>query len=196
MDIEEDQLKYIVGYTLLILILIIYITNRIKLKKNLPSLQNKDIPYKVSNLAKTSYIPERRKKCIKLIRENNYDVNYPTCEDKFNLFLCACFGGDRNLIEFMLTRGANINTTNSYGDSPLYLFIYAYLTYGNDLDAFDILIKAGCDINFPNEYCYTPLHLAAAKGNFKVTSKLLKYGALPSIKNKAGILPIQSDLNY
>lgn len=42
-----------------------------------------------------------------------------------------------------LIADANVKTTNKYGDSPLYLFTYAYFFYGCDFGAVDALIEAG-----------------------------------------------------
>jgi ankyrin repeat protein len=57
------------------------------------------------------------------------------------LFEAAKFG-TVNEIKSLISKGANVNTQNKYGERPLH-----YAAIYNNLEVIDIIIKSGADVN-------------------------------------------------
>lgn len=147
----------------------------------------------VFDLAKTAYEPGHTEAVVKLVEHYGYNINYVMPTNGLSLFLCACLGGRRELILYMLERGADVRRTTSSGDTALYLATYGILnSHTPDQEIINDLIKAGCDVNQQNAKGYTPLHRAASKGNLTIISCLLHNGADPYLCSKSGIYPIDS----
>ncbi|XP_062570233.1 poly [ADP-ribose] polymerase tankyrase-2-like [Saccostrea cucullata] len=158
-----------------------------------PAGSNSMYDWSVFDLAKTAYEPGHTEAVVKLVEQYGYDVNYVMPTNGLSLFLCACLSGRRNLILYMLERGANVNVTTSSGDTSLYLATYGVLNSPQkELEILSDLIQSGCDVNKQNQKGYTPLHRAASKGNIPVIKTLLKHGADPYLCSKSGIYPIDS----
>lgn len=76
------------------------------------------------------------------------------------------------LTEFFLDRGANPNSTDQFGRSPLYFAV------DNDLyNQVELLLKRGANPNIKTKYLVTPLHKAAYRGNIDMIELLIENGA-------------------
>lgn len=67
-----------------------------------------------------------------------------------------------NIVKLLLEAGANVNTVNKAGNSPLHFALDA-----NNLDIFQLLLNFGANINAKNIDNITPLHLAVKLSNGK-----------------------------
>ena len=91
------------------------------------------------------------------------------------------FKATSELVEYLLSKGANPRLSSKYGHTALSLVVY-----GNrdDQERFRILsdlINAGADPNTVNSSGYTPLHAFCGKGTAEEVDYLLQVGAMQSI---------------
>jgi ankyrin repeat protein len=86
--------------------------------------------------------------------------------------LAAVNEGKLKLVRSLLRQGADPNTTNCFGLTPLHTAVYM-----NRADIVQTLLKAGADANATNNWIETPLHFAARAGYYECTKLLLKAGA-------------------
>lgn len=108
--------------------------------------------------------------------KSRLDVNYIF---KFDLLSCtlahlAVANGSYKLLKALLGAGADVNTKDTHGNTPLHLAVVS----GN-VKVVSALLKAGADksINTEDEDGKIPLHYAAANGSLKILKYLLKKGA-------------------
>jgi ankyrin repeat protein len=85
-------------------------------------------------------------------------------------------------IELLLAKGANINTKDNDGDSPLH---YAISFFGI-VEAVKLHLAKGADPNGKGKEGNTPLQLAVFWGNIPVVEFLLNNGADPNVQNYFG----------
>ena len=87
--------------------------------------------------------------------------------------------GFADAVRFLIGHGAEVNTLNEFGDSPL-VDVAAVST--NEIAR--MLLTAGADPNGPTTpFRYCPLHNAARKGNMELVKLLLEAGANPQYVN-------------
>jgi ankyrin repeat protein len=92
-------------------------------------------------------------------------------------------GREKELIKFLISSGANVNSKEKgwYNNTPLHLAAEA----GN-LDILITLIEGGAIIDMQNDSGYTAAHFAGTFGNTKVLSALFALGADREIKATDG----------
>ncbi|XP_067109095.1 oxysterol-binding protein-related protein 1-like isoform X4 [Osmerus mordax] len=123
---------------------------------------------------------------LRIEKELSLDIN---CRSKTSATVgwtplhLACYFGHKNVVEGLLKAGAHVNLQNNTGNTPLH---EAALT-GRKLSR-----RQPPHIQCRDPVGNTPLHCAAYRGHKQCVVKLLKCGASPSLKNKAGQTP--SDL--
>ena len=83
-----------------------------------------------------------------------------------------------DVIKDLLSGGANVNTTNELGWTPL----HAAVRFGRG-DVIPVLIEYGANINSQDPSGNTPLHLAIEGGNSNTVDLLLENGADVNIAN-------------
>jgi len=93
---------------------------------------------------------------------------------------------------FLLRKNVNINARNGLGKTPTHLAASRYHT-----GVLQELLKANPNLNAQDSEGNTPLHDAAMADtvSFKTIKMLLANGADPSIRNKAGLTPLQIAVN-
>jgi uncharacterized protein len=94
-------------------------------------------------------------------------------------------GGTAVLVR-LIQRGANVNSQDESGRSPL---IAAALM--NRLDSAGLLLAGGADVNHQDRHGQTALFYAADGGFLKLAKLLLERGADPALANDSGITPMQ-----
>lgn len=128
------------------------------------------------------------------------------------------------LVEFLLSKGANINKRNNNGETALMFSLYA-----DSLNSFNTLLKQHADIHNKDHYGknalfsavtmgkteavrtllnlksdasvtdqrgMTPLHVAALNGNGEITQMLIDYQVDLQAKDKKGLTPYQYAYQY
>lgn len=92
----------------------------------------------------------------------------------------ACVGGNVDIIELLIEKGANINSKNKNDDTPLHL---AAVSEKCQWSAIKLLIDAGANVDSINNSKVTPLHISAQRGRRDVSQLLLERGADVNLKN-------------
>jgi ankyrin repeat protein len=130
-----------------------------------------------------------------LLLAKGADVNAANQAGQTPAFLAAQ-RGDRELLEFLATKGAELDVyalaalgradalrkrlgTESLPGAPgeyLHALLPVAATFGQAATA-EVLLAKGADVNAAGVYGMTPLHLAAAAGDVKMAEFLLKHGA-------------------
>lgn len=104
------------------------------------------------------------------------------CDDEgYTPFHRAVEGGDIALFSFLLKRGVRVDTKNNHGFTPflsackkgMFLFL-------------EPLLKNGVNVNEVGSLGETGLYMASAMGHGRTVLTLLKCGADPYVKSKAG----------
>ena len=115
----------------------------------------------------------------------------------------ACREGYRNIVEYLLLRGADPNFQDYAGYSAIQQIVYQMSEYSylelqiyNYKDIIDLLLKYGANINSQNEIGNTPLNEAVNDDLYDMVVFLLDRGADPNIPNENGILPIDNTDDY
>ncbi|GGP19728.1 hypothetical protein GCM10007981_04580 [Thermocladium modestius] len=93
--------------------------------------------------------------------------------------------GDAKKVKTLLEAGADPNTKDEYGSTPLH-----WAALKGHLDVVELLLKHGADPNVKDEDGSTPLHDAAWNGHADVVELLLKHGADPNVKDEDGSTPL------
>lgn len=88
-------------------------------------------------------------------------------------------------VQWLLERGAEMETRDAGGNSPLHLAA-AYCS----LQVVEFLLAAGADVNAPNTSEATPLHFAAPNGNCAVVETLIKFGGDLEARDEHGNTPL------
>lgn len=94
----------------------------------------------------------------------------------------AAARGKLKKVESLLKRGANVNSQDGVGFSPLHL-----AAMNEERETVEILLKNGADVNSKNDDDETPLFLVADKNNQNIIDLLCVAGADVTIKNKFGV---------
>ncbi|XP_015120124.1 ankyrin repeat and KH domain-containing protein 1 isoform X6 [Diachasma alloeum] len=114
------------------------------------------------------------------------DVDSETDSNHDTALTLACAGGHEELVEFLLSRGADIEHRDKKGFTPLILAA----TAGHQ-KVVEILLNHGADIEAQSERTKdTPLSLACSGGRFEVVELLLTRGANKEHRNVSDYTPL------
>lgn len=91
---------------------------------------------------------------------------------QFTLLHLAAEGGYREMVEFLLTQGAEINARDKDGDTPLHV-----AAFEGHLEVVELLIAQGADVNARDKFGYTPLRDPIISGHQKIVELLIAKGA-------------------
>ena len=102
--------------------------------------------------------------------------------DGRTLLINACFYNRIEIVKFLVSQKANVNSKDKIGNTPL----HAAAQEGN-IEIIEILLKNGANINEKNNFGNSPLMVVRKiKEPQKTLSILLSHGADPSQKNNYG----------
>jgi len=97
------------------------------------------------------------------------------------------------IIQLFLDYGANVNSTDEYGNNFLLEILkFEDVNLNVRLNIIKLLIKAGADPNIQNNYGETALMIANYDDNLDIVNILLKAGADPNIKDKNGVTALMN----
>ncbi|CAB0044252.1 unnamed protein product [Trichogramma brassicae] len=105
---------------------------------------------------------------------------------------------NKKLAELLLKRGANMNITNSHGETPLHIICDKYY----DVNFVELLLKIADDqhqtvqVDAQDYQGRTPLFLAIENGRMKVAELLLRRGANPNLVNAYGSTPLHVTIQH
>ena len=110
---------------------------------------------------------------VKSLLANNPDLIDARDEDNLTPLLWAAFKGHKEIVEFLIVNGAQVNVkSREAGVTPLHAPAYT----GRE-DIAGLLIENGANVNAKNKDGETPLFMAASRGNKKMVELLLQKGA-------------------
>ncbi|XP_064455006.1 ankyrin repeat and death domain-containing protein 1B-like [Ornithodoros turicata] len=143
---------------------------------------------KAFELAAARHEDRKTEECLKLVDDNQLDLNRMVTGFGHSIFMAACLSCNMTLVQLMLDRGANIKARSENGDSPLYLITFRCICNDELTDTQLLLffINLGCDVNDQNVAGLTPLHLSAWKGSIHLVKFFLEHGADHSIRDRKG----------
>ena len=122
-----------------------------------------------------------QKVVVQLLLENGADVNMLDCWKTPLSY--AVTEGNENLVNLLLSAGAEIDKRNYEGATPL-----AYAALHGKRKIVHILLHNGADPNAQDSEGKTPLHHASIMDRTDVVFQLLEAGAKPDIVDKKGNL--------
>lgn len=96
----------------------------------------------------------------------------------------ACFADDAEMIEVLLSKGANLHYAFPDGSTLLH-----DVCWSGSARALKVLVENGIDVNAQNDDGNCPIHIACAKGNFDIVCYLVENGADINVVNKKGLTP-------
>jgi ankyrin repeat protein len=114
------------------------------------------------------------------VKIHSHDVN------GVYIFTYACETGNRDIVQALLEKGANVNEVSQRGYTPL----LAATVYDRPWIV-EMLLDAGAVINAQNGLGNTALHVAAFNKYENVRDLLLDRGANPQIQNLEGRVAIE-----
>jgi outer membrane protein assembly factor BamB len=97
----------------------------------------------------------------------------------------ATANGNIELVKSLISSGADVNTPNIWGWTPLYI-----ASGTGKKDIVKLLVTEGADVNAPNKTGETPLHFAVSNGQRDIVELLLDHGADMNVKNNSGQSPL------
>ena len=93
--------------------------------------------------------------------------------------------GNKELVGFLITKGAAIDKAMNDGTTPLYI-----ASGSGYKEVVELLIKNGASIDLSDKDGITPLYVASSKGHKEVVELLITNGAAIDLGNKNGATPL------
>ena len=97
----------------------------------------------------------------------------------------AAIEGHRDIVEYLISRNADIRKPDQAGNTPLH-----GAAYGGRAGIVELLLSRGADVRAKNRNGQTPLFLAAFKGAGDVAEALLAKGAKVDAADARGLAPL------
>jgi len=126
------------------------------------------------------------KASIKKLKQKKTNINTIIYSKGWTPLLLACLHNHKEIINFLIKEGMNINVKTTDGFTPLY-----YTVKNNNLKLAKFLINEGVNVNEKNIIEDTPLHYAFSDNiELDIIEFLIKEGADINAKNRNGNTPL------
>ena len=109
---------------------------------------------------------------MRLIELLGVDINSPACSRCPLPLVKAAWGGNREAVEFLLARGADINEAGNFDRTPLMV-----ASFVGNTETVKLLLERGADVNFRDTYGDTALSFARQRKHAAVMRLLRQAGA-------------------
>lgn len=119
---------------------------------------------------------------VKYFIEHGIDINSKINSDNDTPITEACKLGKKEIVEYLVKKGADLNIKDQYGFTCIHDSIINY-------EILKILINAGANVNLRNAYFDTPLHLAVKYNKPESIKLLVEAGAILK-KDINGLTPL------
>jgi ankyrin repeat protein len=131
-----------------------------------------DIPTKNGHTALSQATMGGKLEVVKELVNCGADVNIKVTSSEYTPLYLAADRGNLELVEYLLTKHANVDVQNSVGITPLYI-----ASSKGNVKVVNSLIARGADVNLAMIAGITPLGVAANKGYLAIVQALLQAGA-------------------
>ncbi len=121
------------------------------------------------------------------LNDTSYFIPY---DNDFNLILAASKGHQNN-VEFLISRGADVNAMTFEGVTPL-----MYASDNGDIDIVILLVENGADVNVQPLSGLTALIGASKSNHFHVAEYLASHGANANFKDTYGVTAVHYAAAY
>ena len=98
---------------------------------------------------------------------------------------CAARAGNKEVAQFLLAKGADVNALEMGNGTPL-----LFAAMENHKDVVELLLAHGARVNLKTDDGWTPLHYAAQQGYYDIVELLLAKGADVNAKTNNGWTPL------
>ncbi len=122
---------------------------------------------------------------VRSLVENNPDLVNAVDDSKRTPLHYAALSQNPALVEFLISRGADIKARELNGGTPLH-----FAAYGGNTAVVSILIQKGSDLHAKNNMGQTPAFYAAMNGHLEVLQNLVNEGAEVNIKDIRNWSPV------
>ncbi|PAA57035.1 hypothetical protein BOX15_Mlig022548g1, partial [Macrostomum lignano] len=158
-----------------------------------------------------------------LLGQGNASINSTDSYGRSPLYL-ATSRGHVELVNYFLSKGADVHLPNKELKSPMYIAAYfghleivqallrseadvdqpdthkktpLYVaTYHGRTDIVDLLLRHGSDVNAADRNGKTPLYIAVLHGHLAIADKLIKHGAQVNRCDKDGLAPLHMAVKF
>lgn len=128
---------------------------------------------------------------VEILLENNAQIETKNLRQETALYIAA-FRGNFEIVKLLVGKyGANVNSEDIDGDTPL-----AVACYENKSQVISYLLQHGAQVNKKGIRGDTPLHIAVANCDNNVVSELILYGANPDAINNDNETPLHIVLKH
>ncbi len=110
--------------------------------------------------------------------------------DGFTPLQLAAFFGNKEVVEFLAARGADVNAISRNTTFARGVPILQSAVASGNVSVVRILLERGASANVVNEQEGTPLYFAAFEGNAAMAKLLLDHGADTNLKTRTGETPL------
>jgi serine/threonine-protein phosphatase 6 regulatory ankyrin repeat subunit B len=121
---------------------------------------------------------------VKELIGNNHDLLSSRDERGITPLYYAAMNGQRDVVDFLIQNGCDINESLKNGMTPLCTAAFKHY------DIVSLLIEKGADVNHKTYSGDTALHFAVLNGNYEITKILLDNGANVNDADNEGNTPL------
>lgn len=124
-------------------------------------------------------------KVKELLRNEPELVNAGGGKNKETPLFKAVESGNPALVEFLLSKGADVNARDKAGDTPLHK-----ASMLGQQAIVKLLLDSRADVNSTGQFSWRPLHCASVECNTSLMGLLIDRGADVNAKNESGFTPL------